>query len=365
MKKSYLTQSLTLALAFLMSITGFAAEKKMLQVFQNGTMTNQFELDSVDYIEINAVDEDDVADKAYVYMVGNQAGWVEPSEDSEAVYAPWRLTLTDEPGVYAGTFDFADFTADEGLLYCRFYSSLQGWGAAQWSSGTYNVNVPCTSGLSYPTVPGEGCFVFEAAGKMVTVELDTNNNRVTFTSAPLYTEPKLDGEWIMTSTNYFDDTPSVNSLTFATQVVNANGHNAAATLGIFGWNGMNSLGTTAYNIYGTASAKTVLIPYGTVMGQLNFTGIGVADVVLMGVDEGYLVRYGVALGNLSDDNNTITFNPSELFIYGVFVNGEYQGMWDGELGVTMTRSTSADAPAKKAPAEQQLKLNTSLKLKQK
>lgn len=38
------------------------------------------------------------------------------------------------------------------------------------------------TGVAYPTATGEGCFVLpDAAGKNVTVTLDTNNNEVTFT----------------------------------------------------------------------------------------------------------------------------------------------------------------------------------------
>lgn len=114
----------------------------------------------------------------YVYMVGNAGGWVEPVEGT---YEDWKLADTDLDGVYEGTFDLTDFTADGGTLYCRFYEQLTGWGAAQWSSDASGSNVDVTLGVSMPTYVGEGCFVVaDAAGKTLLVKLDTNANLVTF-----------------------------------------------------------------------------------------------------------------------------------------------------------------------------------------
>lgn len=114
----------------------------------------------------------------YVYMVGNNGGWAEPVAGT---YEDWKLADTDGSGVYANTFDFADFSNDGGVLYCRFYKELNGWGAAQWSSDASGGNVECASGVSYPTFAGEGCFVIPAAGRKIEVVLDTNQDQVTFT----------------------------------------------------------------------------------------------------------------------------------------------------------------------------------------
>lgn len=117
----------------------------------------------------------------YVYMVGNNGGWTEPVEGT---YEDWKLADTTGTGIYEGTFDFTDFSADGGVLYCRFYQHLTGWGAADWSASTdSSENVPATSGVALPTFLGEGCFTFEAAGHKVSVVLDTNLNQVTFTYA--------------------------------------------------------------------------------------------------------------------------------------------------------------------------------------
>lgn len=118
----------------------------------------------------------------YAYMVGNNGGWVAP--DAESVYATdWRLTDEDATGIYTGTFQMpADFGNDGDKLYCRFYDALAGWGAAKWSAAADGSNVDAFSGIALPTVTGEGCFVLAgAAGHSVTVNLDANNNEVTFT----------------------------------------------------------------------------------------------------------------------------------------------------------------------------------------
>ncbi len=123
--------------------------------------------------------EHQVVTPNYVYMVGNNNGWAEPTEG--AGYENWKLADTDLDGVYEGKFDMAGFTADGGTLYCRFYEKLAGWGAAQWSSDAAGGNVDVVLGNAMPTFVGEGCFVVaEAADKVLLVKLDTNANVVTF-----------------------------------------------------------------------------------------------------------------------------------------------------------------------------------------
>lgn len=120
----------------------------------------------------------------YVYMVGNNGGWATPDETSAETYNKWRLADSAGTGIYSATFNFADFAADGGTLYCRFYKELSGWGAAQWSSSTNaSDNIPATSGVALPTFVGEGCFTMDVAGHKVNVVLDTNQDQVTFTYA--------------------------------------------------------------------------------------------------------------------------------------------------------------------------------------
>ncbi|MDE5811477.1 MAG: SusE domain-containing protein [Muribaculaceae bacterium] len=116
----------------------------------------------------------------YVYMVGNQTGWDEPSEANASVYENWVLVDKKESGIYSATFDFTDFTTADGVLYCRFYEALAGWGAAQWSADAAGGNVDIDFGTAMPTYEGEGCFMGEVGGTVVTITLDTNNNTVLF-----------------------------------------------------------------------------------------------------------------------------------------------------------------------------------------
>lgn len=126
--------------------------------------------------------EQSVTVTKYVYMVGNNAGWAEPSEANAATYDPWRLADTNDDGVYEGRFDLTGFTADNGTLYCRFYEALAGWGAAQWSSDAAGGNVDAVLNTTMPTFAGEGCFVVAGvADKTLLVTLDTNANTVLFT----------------------------------------------------------------------------------------------------------------------------------------------------------------------------------------
>lgn len=111
----------------------------------------------------------------YIYMVGNNGGWAEPVEGT---YEDWKLVDNSESGVYSNTFDLTDLPADD--LYCRFYSELNGWGAAQWASTT-GADYEVTPGVPAPTAVGEGCFMYPGAkGQTIKVTLDTNNNTVTF-----------------------------------------------------------------------------------------------------------------------------------------------------------------------------------------
>ena len=153
--------------------------------FMGGTVTITVDMSDPNNMTFTMVEgEQEVVVSTYVYMVGNNAGWAEPNEASASVYESWRLADAGGTGVYSGTFDFTDFDADGGVLYCRFYGELLGWGPAGWSSSTNSDdNIACASGVAMPTYRGEGCFTFEAAGHKVNVVLDTNLNQVTFTYA--------------------------------------------------------------------------------------------------------------------------------------------------------------------------------------
>lgn len=125
----------------------------------------------------------EVVVSSYVYMVGNNANWATPSTEA---YADWKLADSDGSGIYTGTFELPAALGNDGadgdVLYCRFYKNPNGWAAAEWSADADGANVDVTPGVSFPTYTGEGCFVLAGAGgHSITVNLDTNNNAVTFT----------------------------------------------------------------------------------------------------------------------------------------------------------------------------------------
>lgn len=121
-----------------------------------------------------------VAEPRYVYMVGNNAGWAEPSAANKDVYDQWRLTDPNESGVYTGTFDIAE--QPDGL-YFRIYPDLAGWGSTPYAADTDgSVNVDMAFNTPLPYFTGEGCWTikpFEA--QKVTVTLDTNSQTVKVT----------------------------------------------------------------------------------------------------------------------------------------------------------------------------------------
>lgn len=146
--------------------------------FAGGEMTITVDLNKMT-IKVQAGAQEVVTPK-YVYMVGNQANWADPTEENASIYESWRLECTDGSGVYTGTFEITSTKDDTPDLYCRFYQALAGWTDAQWASptgGDYLV----TPGVAAETIVGQGCFQLEQAlGSTISVSLDTKANTVTF-----------------------------------------------------------------------------------------------------------------------------------------------------------------------------------------
>lgn len=146
--------------------------------FEGGDVTLMFDMKQMTLTIIGGAAQ--VTVSQYVYMVGNHAGWEEPSAANEAVYDPWRLEDSSDSGVYTATFDLSGLGDDD--LYCRFYKELAGWVKAQWAGNENDGdNYEVTIGTATRTVEGEGCFMVPGVkGKVITVVLDTNTNTVTF-----------------------------------------------------------------------------------------------------------------------------------------------------------------------------------------
>ena len=147
--------------------------------FQGGEMTITVDLNTNTIkVQAGAVE---VHPTTYIYICGNMASsdWTEPSAANQEFYDNWRLSCSDGSGVYTATFNLDNCGAD--ALCCRFYQALTGWGAAQWASPT-DADYEVTSGVAADSKVGEGCFQLnDAKGKNVSVEVDTNTNKVKFT----------------------------------------------------------------------------------------------------------------------------------------------------------------------------------------
>lgn len=111
----------------------------------------------------------EVVKESYVYVVGNPAGWAEPSAANASVYANWALVDRGETGVYRATF-----TLSAGDVYFRVYPELAGWGSTPYSAAADGSNVDMTLTVPYDYVAGEGCWKFTAAEGEYTFILDTN-----------------------------------------------------------------------------------------------------------------------------------------------------------------------------------------------
>lgn len=114
----------------------------------------------------------------YVYMVGSQAGWQEPSEGNASTYENWRLVDRGETGIYTATF-----TIPAGELYFRIYPGLTGWGPTPYAAdaGGANIDIKLDQALKY--VQGEGCWLYNQAEEgELTFTLDTHEGTMTITN---------------------------------------------------------------------------------------------------------------------------------------------------------------------------------------
>lgn len=79
------------------------------------------------------------------------------------------------------------------------------------------------------------------------------------------------------------------------------------------------------------------IPYGQQVGTVNFTGYGPLPVFLMGLLPGnYIDDEGAAIGNWSEDLNTVEFPDEPNIGYLPVANGRYL-LWDSQQFISFTR----------------------------
>lgn len=146
----------------------------------------------------------------------------------------------------------------------------------------------------------------------------------------------IQGSWTFSDENYFDEVQE--SFSVSITGVSDDDPGYESVLYISGMLGFNNLTAEAKFKEDENGQVTVAIMYGITTGQLNFTGLGVSDVVTMGVDdEGYLVTTGSMVGYADQDLLTITYDQYDMLMFGVFQNNEYLGLFDGVLSVVLSR----------------------------
>lgn len=146
----------------------------------------------------------------------------------------------------------------------------------------------------------------------------------------------IQGQWTFTDINFFDDVEESFKMNFVG--VDDSQEDYEKILYLSGFSGRSNLVAEVQYSYDDPS-QTIYLEFelGQVLGQLNFTGLGVCDVCLFGVSGNYLVDEGVITAIANTDMHTITFDPMDVFYLGVVSNGEYMGGFDGFTTMSMSR----------------------------
>lgn len=141
---------------------------------------------------------------------------------------------------------------------------------------------------------------------------------------------KLKGPWTMQGTDLDGATVTWKGTITG---MNENEEGYGSILYFSGFCGYPLVLTLQYSFDVASQTGSLDIVYGTSTGQLNFTGLGVCDVVACGLEDGkYITTEGVITGTWNDEFTQITFEPNAALIGAVFLDGDYQGVFNGLLG---------------------------------
>lgn len=107
---------------------------------------------------------------------------------------------------------------------------------------------------------------------------------------------------------------------------------------VTGVGGSSATSMTMYYSYDVAT-KTgyVYIPFGYVFGQLNFSGLGICDVVTITAVDGNVSMEGGLIGTWNEDFTEITFEENKIMYGGVFQNGSFLGTFFNSTNIKMTK----------------------------
>lgn len=111
------------------------------------------------------------------------------------------------------------------------------------------------------------------------------------------------------------------------------------TMYLSGWMGYNWVIAEVEYSYDEVNNKINLnFPYGQIIAtDVNFTGLGVCDVGLFGVNGGYLDEDGGLTATVNDDLRSIEFDPLADVIFYVLQGNEGMGAWDRINTISMSR----------------------------
>lgn len=151
---------------------------------------------------------------------------------------------------------------------------------------------------------------------------------------------KLKGSWTMNGINAQTGETATWNVTITSVDEGEAGYGEELIL--MGFNNESSLMLNMLYHYDVASQTgSVEILYGTTMGQLNFTGLGVCDVMAGAVDDaGNIVvpASGSIEGTWNADLTEVTFDPNAALIGAVVQGGSVLGYYGGLLGnITLTK----------------------------
>lgn len=119
----------------------------------------------------------------FVYLFGNDTGYLEPSESNRATYEAWAL-----PETYAGSNVYQQvFNLPAGEKYIRFYTALSGWSGgdaigSQISDSTTTIEFDGNTTVALVEGQGMWNFYWEGGEIKITVDLNSSYPCVNFNS---------------------------------------------------------------------------------------------------------------------------------------------------------------------------------------
>lgn len=145
---------------------------------------------------------------------------------------------------------------------------------------------------------------------------------------------KLKGNWTMNGIDAQTGTTAAWNVTITSVDEGEAGYGEELIL--MGFNNQSALTLNLLYHYDVASQTgSVEILYGTVMGQLNFTGLGVCDVMAGTVDDAdniVVPASGSIEGTWNADLTEVTFDPNAALLGTVVQGGAVMGYYGGLLG---------------------------------